>query len=165
VAILSIYAWKSAQETNNQLRAKMSAATADSANLQILFDVQKEKAEGLEQILAILGKPGARIAHLTGQAATPSVSGEILWDIEQNRCLLFGVFPLAPPGKIYQLWFVSPAAKVPAGLVKTGPAGRTFMMVPVPRNAAGAAEALVTLEPDNGSRIPTTPFCATGHFN
>jgi anti-sigma-K factor RskA len=164
-AILAIYAWKSAQGANVQLQAKLSAAKTDSDNLQILYDVQKDKAQTLEQMLAILSKPGTRIARLIGRPAAPSAAGEILWDVEQNLCLLFGAFPPAPPGKIYQLWFVSPAAKVLVESVKLDPAGRSFFVVPVPKNAAGAIEALVTLEPDNGSQIPTTPYCAIGRFN
>lgn len=164
-AILAIFAWKSAQGANTQLQAQLSAAKTDSNNLQILYEVQKEKAQSLEQILAILSKPGTRIARLTGLAAAPSAAGEILWDVEQKLCLLFGVFPTAPPGKIYQLWFVSPAAKVPVESIKLDPAGRAFIAVPVPKEAAGTGEALITLEPDNGSQIPTTPYCAIGRFN
>jgi anti-sigma-K factor RskA len=165
LAILAFYSWKSAKETNSQLEARVSAALADADNLRILLDIQKEKAGDLERILAVAGKHGARIARLVGQAAAPTSSGAVLWDPEQSQCLLFGFFPPEPEGKVYELWFVTPTARVPVGLIKTDPTGRTLARMPVPKNAADAAAIVVTLEPDNGSQIPTTPFCAVGRID
>jgi anti-sigma-K factor RskA len=165
VAVLAFFLWESAQRANIQSQASLSASHADADNLRILLNTQKEKAGDLEQIIAMVSKPGTRVARLIGQEAAPSSSGAILWDIEQNRCLLFGFFPPAPPGKTYEIWFVTPTARVPSGLVQSEPTGRVFTTIPVPADAANAAAALVTLEPDNGSQIPTAPFYAVGRFD
>jgi hypothetical protein len=165
LALGAVYLWKSAQESNGRLQARVSAARADAGDLQTRLDAEKAKAGDLEKILAGVSKPGARIARLAGQAAAPSFSAAILWDTEQKQCLILGILPPAPKGKAYQLWFVTPAAKVSAGLIKNDPAGRVFTTVGVPGNAADATAALVTLEPDNGSQIPTAPYYAVGRFN
>jgi hypothetical protein len=163
--LLTAYMLKSALETNTQLQAKISTAQADTDRLRALLSAQQGEAGKLEQILSIIGKPGGRVARLVGQPAPPSSSGAILWDTERNHCLLFGVFPPPPQGKAYQLWFVTPTVKVPAGLVRCDPDGRTFTTMRAPSSAMDATGVAVTLEPDNGSEIPTMPFCAVGRFN
>ena len=91
--------------------------------------------------------------------------GAVLWDTERGECLALGSFQDIPPGKVYQLWFFSAAAKVPVGLVKTDAGGRFFMKFPVPKEAQGATAVVVTAEPDNGSQIPTQPYCAAGRID
>ncbi len=165
LVILAIFLWKSANDTNIQLQARAAAAAADADNLRIRLDIQKSKVDDLEQVLTIVGKPGARIARLVGQAVAPSSSGAVFWDKEQRQCLIVGSFPAAPQGKAYQLWFVTPAARVSAGFIKVETSGHAFTTISIPGNAADAAVVLVTLEPDNGSQIPTTPYYAIGRFD
>jgi len=165
LAILAGYQWKLVRDANTQLQAKASASLADVGDLQKQLSANNGKAGDLEHILAALAKPGTRIARLTGQPGVPSAPGAMIWDTEQKRCLLFGFFAPAPEGKAYQLWFVTPTARVSAGLVKNDPEGHAFITVPVPGDATDAAAVLVTLEPDNGSQIPTMPFYALGRFN
>jgi len=104
------------------------------------------------------------MARLVVQAAAPASSAALIWDMEQNQGLLFGHFAPAPEGKSYQLWFFTPAAKVSAGSFKVNADGRTLVTVPVPRDAASASAAVITLEPDNGSQIPTSPYYAVGRI-
>jgi len=160
-AALAFFAYRSAQNANVQLQASASSAQADAKNLQMLLDIQKERVGELERIFTIASKPDARILHLAGQAPAPSASGAILWDTHQNQCLIFGTFPLPPEGKAYQLWFLTPTAKIAAGLLKPDPVGRFYTLAPVPRDVSSLAVA-VTLEPDNGSQIPTMPYVAIG---
>ena len=165
LAIASFFSWKMSKDTSNQLQAKLSAAQIDLAELQKQIDAGKEKSAGLEQIWVIVNRPGARIARLIGQAATLSNVGAILWDTAHDECLALGSFLAAPQGKSYQLWFFSATKKVPVGLIRTDAAGRFFMKFPVPKDAAGATAVVVTLEPDNGSEIPTAPYCAAGRID
>jgi anti-sigma-K factor RskA len=165
LALLALYAWKSSKDANAQLAAKLSASQADADDLRTLLAIQRERNGEFEQIMSILGKPGTRVLVLAGQPVTPSLSGAIFWDTERNLCLTIGNFPPAPEGKIYELWFVTPAAKTPAGSLKPNPTGRVFAALNVPLEITNLAGAIVTLEPDNGSQIPTIPFCAIGRFN
>jgi hypothetical protein len=165
LAIASYFVWKSSQDTNNQLQALLSAARMDAEELQKNIGSQKGRSRELEQIAAIANKPEARIARLIGQAATPSYAGAIFWDTQQNQCLVLGSFLPTPQGKVYQLWFFSATAKLPIGLLRTDSNGRVFMTLPVPKDTAGSTAVVVTLEPDNGSQIPTSPYCVAGRID
>ena len=165
LAIASFFSWKMSKDTSDQLQAKLSASQIDLAELQKQIDAGKEKSADLEQIRIIVNRPGARIARLIGQAETPSNVGAILWDTEHTECLALGSLLAAPQGKTYQLWFFSAAKKVPVGLIRTDAEGRFFIKFPVPIDAAGATAVVVTLEPDNGSEIPTAPYSAAGRID
>ncbi len=164
LAFLALYAWKSEQGTNSRLRAAVSAAQAEGKDLERLLEIQRERGSELEQIVSIVGKSEARFMRLKGQAAAPSASGILLWDTQQSQCLTFGLFPPAPQGRAYQLWFITPQERIPAGLLKTDPFGRAFTTLAVPPDMTNWTAAAVTLEPDNGSQIPTMPFYALGRF-
>lgn len=165
LAIASWYLWKTSQETNKQLQAKLAAARMDVEELEKQISSQIGKSAEMQQILSIVHKPEARIARLIGQAATPEFAGAILWDTKENECLAIGSFLPTPQGKVYQLWFFSAAAKIPVGLLQTSAGGRVFTTLRVPQEAAGATAVVVTLEPDNGSQFPTAPYCAAGRID
>jgi anti-sigma-K factor RskA len=162
VAIMIFLAWQSSDRTNAALKSQLSAAQADAENLRILMDVQKERVGTLDQILSISGRPAARIVRLAGQVTDTSGWGAILLDGRKNQCVTFGYFPPPPEGKVYQLWFITSMSKIPAGVLKTDPTGRTFANLPLPQDMTNVSAAAVTLEPDNGSQIPTMPFYAVG---
>jgi anti-sigma-K factor RskA len=159
------FIWKSSQDENRHLQARFDAARMDTEELRKQIDEQKLKSADLEQMLATMLKPEARIARLIGQTATPHHAGAILWNTKSMECLALGSFDPTPEGKIYQLWFFSPTTKIPVGLIKTDARGHIFVTLPVPKEAEGATAAVVTLEPDNGSQIPTAPYCAAGRID
>jgi len=161
----ALYALHSVRGTNTELEAKLAAANDDLSNLNILLDSQEEKTARLEQIASTVEKPETRIARLIEQTPAKPSLGALLWDTKQNHCLLLGSLPSPPPGKVYQLWFVTASARVSAGMIQTDPRGRIFAKVSVPETAANAALALITLEPGTGSQIPTSPYYAVGRFN
>ncbi len=161
----TIYAWHSTREANAELEANLAAVNADFDNLNILLDTQKEKTARLEQIMSIIEKPETRIAKLEAQSPDRSSFGAILWDREQNHCLLLGSLPAAPFGTAYQIWFVTAAAQVSAGTIPVDPMGRVFAEVPVPEGAVNAESVLITTESESGSQTPTRPYFAAGRFN
>jgi anti-sigma-K factor RskA len=165
LAAASYFLWKSSQDANRQLQAKWDATQMDAEELRKQIAEQKGKSTDLEQMLALMHKPEARIARLIGQVATPNYAGAILWDTKASECLVLGTFDPTPQGKVYQLWFFSSTAKIQVGLIKTDTTGRVFMTLAVPKEAEGATAAVVTLEPDNGSQIPTAPYCAAGRID
>ena len=165
LGLLAAYGWRSVSSTNEQLKANLSAAEEDTKDLGTMLDMRREKIENLDRILSAAGKPGSRIARLVLQSASPEYSGAVIWDTELDECIFLGHFPLPPEGKKYQLWFFTQAAKVSAGFLNINPAGKTFAKLPVAREAANAGAAVVTLEPDNGSLIPTSPYYAVGRID
>jgi hypothetical protein len=165
LGLVAVYLWRSALDTNNRLQVDISAARSDAESIRSELGIRKEEAGKLGKILDSVGKPGVRIARLIVQTAPPASLAVLIWDTEQSQCLVLGNFPPAPEGKRYQLWLFSPTAKVPAGFLKTNPAGGTFISMPVPQEAVNASAAVVTLEPDNGSQIPTSPYYAAGRID
>lgn len=165
LGLSAAYAWKSARELNMQLQAKVSVGLADIDDLQAKLDTYEVSSGSLDQILSMVGKPGTRIARLVVQSAMPESSAAVVWDTEKGNCLILGSFPSAPEGKKYQLWFFTPLAKVSAGSFNVDSKNRVFATIPVPGDAANAGAAVVTLEPDNGSSIPTSPYYAVGRIN
>jgi anti-sigma-K factor RskA len=76
-----------------------------------------------------------------------------------------GAFSPAPPGKDYQLWFVTSESKVSAGLIKANPDGPTCTTAPISNDLPHVTVVGITLEPEGGSPSPTTPFWTLGRFN
>jgi len=165
MAFWAFMSWRSAQETKSQLKAQQAAAKADMEELQKQISSQTDKSSRLGEILAIAHQPEARIGRLIGQSATPSYAGAIFWDTKMNQVLVMGSFHPTPQGKVHQLWFFSPTAKIPVGSLMPDESGRVFMTLSVPKEAAGATAVVVTLEPDNGAQIPTQPYCAAGRID
>jgi anti-sigma-K factor RskA len=137
---------------------------ADADNLRIMLDVQQGRAAELEQVLSMAGKPGVRLTRIAGPAAAPSPSGAVFWDAQQGVCLVIGLFPPEPEGKIYQLWFLKASEKIPGGALKIDPTGRVFSSSPIPRGIAGITTLAVTVEPASGSSTPTLPYYATARI-
>jgi hypothetical protein len=164
----ALYEWRFTEARNVHLEARISAAKTDIQNIRNELEGGKQDLSKLGIILNSFGKPGARISRLVVQTASPEIlptsSAAVVWDTEKDQCLVLGNFPPAPEGKRYQLWFFSQIAKVTAGAFTVTPTGPTFVTLPVPPEAAGATWAVVTLEPDNGSQIPTSPFYAKGQI-
>ena len=167
LAALGLFAanlWKSAEDRSTRLKAQLSAVRVDSDDLRTKLESNILKAANLDQIMAIVGKPAVRIARLTDQSPSPSFSAAVIWDTGEARCLVLGNLPPAPEGKRYQLWFFTQVARVSAGSITTSSTGQTFVSCSVPKEAAGASAAVITVEPDNGSQIPTSPYFAFGRI-
>jgi anti-sigma-K factor RskA len=165
IILWTLHSLKITRESSAQQQVQLSASQAKADDLQKKLNSQKEKPGDIEQILQVAGKPGVRVARLAGQSPAPASSGVLYWDAEQHRYWLMGSFPPAPQGRSYQLWLVTPSAKVSAGLIKVNPDGPTLATAPITENAPNATAAGITLEPGSGSPAPTTRFYALGHFN
>jgi anti-sigma-K factor RskA len=165
VTIAMFVFWNSGKNTIKDLQATIASNREDLKDKDDFLEVQRAILSEREQIYSIAGKPGARILQLSGQPSAPSASGAVLWDGAEGKFLAFGVLPSAPQGKIFQFWFLSSALKIPAGLIKQEPVnGRFFISGTIPREAATATLAGISLEPDNGSQIPTV-FYAVARIN
>jgi len=165
LAVASYFLWKTFQDETRQLQAKLTAARMDADELKKQIEEHAKTASRLEQITAAMRRPETRIARLIGQAAAPNHAGAVLWDTKAEECLIIGAFDATPQGKVYQLWFFSPTQKIPVGLIHPDAQGRVFTTLRVPEECAGATAVVVTLEPDNGSQIPTAPYCAAGRID
>jgi anti-sigma-K factor RskA len=162
--LVAFYNLHSMQALNARQAIELSSSQTAVDVLQKELEGQKKKPKDLEQILKIVGKSEVRVARLVGQPPAPSSSGTLFWDAEQRRYLLMGSFPPAPQGKAYQLWLVTPARKISAGLVNINSDGSAIITATISEDSPDATAVGITLEREGGSRMPTTRFYALGSF-
>jgi anti-sigma-K factor RskA len=140
------------------------ASETAGQNIDLKEHLARERALSVElaEINSVLSSPQWRIIPLAGQEPAPESSAKVYWDVQASRWVVTADLPPAPAGKVYQLWFVTPTAKVSAGLINPNKTGHSFTVVRFPSNVAQLAAAAITLEPEGGSQQPTMPIYAFG---
>ncbi len=68
----------------------------------------------------------------------------------------FSKLPALPRGKVYQAWTIAKGAKTPAPSVTFTPNADGVAVVALPADAGKLAAVAVSVEPDGGSKAPTT---------
>jgi hypothetical protein len=159
LAAIAFVAYRSQQSANVRAKSDISALKEDLGNLQASYDKEKEKQGALEQVISAVSRPDTRMIRLRGLNTALSASGAIIWDFKLKKCLVFGYMPPAAPGKSYQLWYMTPSAKVPSGTLTQDLSGFFYEWFPVPQDVTSAT-MVITLEPEGGSRQPTGSYYA-----
>jgi hypothetical protein len=104
-----------------------------------------------DAMLAIMSSPDAKIATTPlsdGGSVTVASSGKA-----NKAAVMVNGMPPAPEGKTYELWFISAAGAVPAGLMDSA---RAPAMQVLNGELGGATHVGITVEPAGGSEKPTT---------
>lgn len=112
---------------------------------------QVARSEHGAEMARLLQAPDAHIMRATvaGAPATTVVSRDM-----HQVMFLSSNLPSVPPGRAYQLWFISGGKPSSAGMVPPAGNGRTAaVMAPMP---ADAGQMALTVEPASGSSQPTT---------
>ena len=159
LAIVSFLAWQDEKQRAASARQQVAALQSESAELRARADRQAVKAQEIEQINAVLTAGNSEVIPLK---VDPAYSAKIYWDRQKNRWLVAVDLPRPPEGKGYQLWFVTPDAKISAGMIKTDETGHGFNIVDIPPAIGTVAFAAITVEPESGSEQPTSPIYAIG---
>lgn len=148
VAALSLFvSWRQTRQEADSARQRLAAASGEA-----------------QEMRARLNEPPSdpRVIRLDGQPPAPDSSGQIYWDKGNNNWVVAVNLPRPPRGKVYQLWFVKPDAKISAGLIKLDERGYGFSVINVPPEIGSLDAAAITLEPEGGSDAPTLPIYAFG---
>ncbi|MFY9609017.1 MAG: anti-sigma factor [Blastocatellia bacterium] len=165
-SVVSFIAWRlDRRDLKTQIGSnQQEALSALEDNLELREKLKREtaRAEELNQINAVLASGQWRMLTLAGQEPSPSASAKVYWDTKANRWVVTAELPPAPAGRVYQLWFVTPDAKISAGLIEPDQTGHGFAVVRVPSNITKLAAAAITLEPEGGSAQPTMPIYVLG---
>ena len=119
----------------------------------------EQRAALLREAVAAAGEPGALVASVSGTDAQPMARGfAVLSPREQTGYLVVDGLAAAPPGTVYQAWYVSGGVPRSAGLMTT-----TDGLGILPLATADPVEIVaLTIEPAGGSDHPTTPIVAAG---
>jgi anti-sigma-K factor RskA len=145
-----------------QEKARAAEAAGQTNDLRDELGRNSALTYELAQINSVLTSPRWRLIPLTGQPAAPNSIAKVYWDVQDSRWVVTAELPPAPEGKVYQLWCVTPTAKISAGLIKPDRSGHGFSVLSFPSSAAPLAAAAITLEPEGGSEQPTMPLYALG---
>ncbi|MEK6323987.1 MAG: anti-sigma factor [Acidobacteriota bacterium] len=155
-------AWQSERRPLQAAIEEGASAREENARLKEQLKKERSTSTELAQINSVLSSPQWRIIPLESQEPAPASSARIYWDVQGKRWVVTADLPPPPQGRVYQLWFVTPAAKISAGLINLHNDGHGFTVVQLPPNMNRLAAAAITLEPEGGSQQPTMPIYLLG---
>lgn len=115
----------------------------------------RQSAQRAETVGAILTAPDLVRFSLTSGNVERS-SAQLLWSRTRGLVLSASRLPAAPPETTYQLWLITNAEPVSAGLFAPDPTGRAALVTDaVPKVPGPVLGAEVTLEPSGGRPAPS----------
>jgi anti-sigma-K factor RskA len=160
VAVSSVLSLRSVIRSTNRELAEMRLNVVQIS--ETLAQVNQREGEHL-QVIKLLEGPGAAHIFLAAHegAPDPASNARIYWDKQVSKWLVAADMRPAPPGKVYQLWFLTPNPRS-AGLIETDQSGHGFSQVDVPKDIGEITGAAMTLEPEGGSAQPTMPIYVSG---
>jgi len=134
-----------------QLRVALDRVTDGERRVAVAL----RAAADAESPLAVLTAPDVRRIDLAGQPVAARASGRAFWSRTRGVVLTAANLPALPPGRTYQVWFVTSAAPVSIGLVKPDAAGSVRRLVDSRGDFPEPVAVAVTIEPDGGVPAPT----------
>jgi anti-sigma-K factor RskA len=102
----------------------------------------------------ILAAADVKRVDLAGQDVAPGASGRAFWSRSDGVMFTATGLPPLPKGKVYQLWVVTSAAPLSAGLLTPDESGHVMAVADMPPGVEPVAVA-VTIEPEGGVPSPT----------
>jgi anti-sigma-K factor RskA len=118
-----------------------------------------------ERLLTLLTLPEVKIVTLAGTEHAPKAGARLLWDAQREEWTVISHdLPPLPPGKAYQLWFLTSGAPVPSGTFQPDLHSRGIIQAKLPPHRADIAGAAVSLEPAGGVLQPTGNIVLAGKF-
>jgi Tfp pilus assembly protein PilV len=132
------------------------AATREDADRQIAE--ARQTAQKAQIVSDVLAAPDLIRFNLTSPSAPPRPYGQLLWSRSRGLVFSGSRVPAPSSGNTYQLWLMTTAEPVSAGLLMPDSAGRVTLVTDsppkVPRPVTGAS---VTVEPAGGRATPSGP--------
>jgi anti-sigma-K factor RskA len=159
VAIGSVGLFLKSMGERDRLRDSLRVASAEGGTRALALDSLRAAVADRDRMIANL--TGPNVAVMTLASADPaSPSGRMFWD-QAHDAWVFVAHNLARPkaGRTYQLWLVTPTAKISAGTFTPGATGDAIVRATYALPKDQLAAVAVTDEPESGSAQPTTtPF-------
>ena len=159
VAILGVGAFVNASRERAALReALLAARAANGTQLAVLDSLRASLASRERMITNLIGPQVAVMTLASTDPASPT--GRMFWDQQHDAWTLVAHrVPMPKSGRTYQMWLVTPTAKISAGTFMPSPDGEVMMQATYALPKDSLAAVAVTDEPMGGSPQPTTaPF-------
>jgi len=155
IAIGSMMGARSAAETA-ALRAEIDQARNMMARQAGEMEAMRLAMSEAAAAVHLVSSPSVTVFDLAAQGAETKGAARVFWDRAGSFWQMYGAeLPPLDPGRTYQLWFITPTAKVSAGSFKPTADGKARMRVQVPAEMGLIVAAAVTEEPEGGSAQPT----------
>ena len=156
VAVLGVGAFLQASRERDAARASLAAMQSASGTQLTALDSLRATLRTREQMIANLIGPQVAVMTLTSTMPT-APSARMFWDQQHNAWTFVGHhMPMPKAGRTYQMWLVTPKAKISAGTFMPSADGEVMMQATYPMAKDSLAAVAVTDEPMGGSAQPTT---------
>ena len=141
----------------SDLQSRMAALESESAR-------QLAELKRAREVVSTLTASDALRVTLVAAKTPPQPQGKAIY-VQARSSLIFlaSNFQALPAQKAYELWLIpANGAPIPAGVFKPDAHGSaTVINPPLPLGVEAKAFA-ITVEPDNGSSVPTMPIIMIG---
>jgi hypothetical protein len=156
VAILGVGAFLQASRERDAARASLAAMQAASGTQLAALDSLRARLASRERMITNL--IGPQVAVMTLSSTDPaSPTARMFWDRQHNTWTLVAHrIPMPKSGRTYQMWLMTPSAKVSAGTFMPSPDGEVMMQGTYALPTDSLTAVAVTDEPMGGSPQPTT---------
>jgi hypothetical protein len=156
VAILGVGAFLKASRERDAARQSLAAVQAASGTQLAALDSLRATLTARERMIANLIGPQVAVMTLTSTMPT-APTARMFWD-QQHGAWTFVAhhIPMPKAGRTYQMWLVTPTAKISAGTFMPSPDGEVMMQATYALPKDSLAAVAVTDEPMGGSPQPTT---------
>src|SRR5262245_38437149 len=111
--------------------AERRADAAEGATLEA-----RRTADSAQTALAVLAAPDLTRVDLAAQTPAPGASARALWSRRRGMVFTASGLPLAPAGRVYQVWVVTGQAPVSAGLLTLDQSGAATVFFATPPDIA-----------------------------
>jgi anti-sigma-K factor RskA len=132
---------------NFSLRSDLANANARASALQTQIAVNERVKSRDREMIADLVGPDSQHFNVP--------DGEVIRRGEHVYLVLKGL-PALPKGKVYQAWTLAKNAKTVAPSITFTPSAAGVAVVALPENANGLAAIAMSVEPEGGSKAPTS---------
>jgi anti-sigma-K factor RskA len=140
---LAVTSWIGDIALNNQLRQAQSQVARSTQRSTVLA---RDLAESRSTLSDLLSSDAKRYAITGGEVVT---RGDRLY-------IAMHELPAPPRGKVYQAWTLAKGAKKVAPSLTFVPDARGVAVVTVPVDARDTAAVAISVEPEGGSKQPST---------
>lgn len=151
VAVLLGISLYSAAESNKLKNEQIAALNQKINDVQNQLEREREARE-------LLASPATFVKALSGTKEIPAAKARLVFDPQTGKALLYVEgLPAPPPGKSYQIWFITdPKHPAPGRTFETDQTGRGVLRDQIPAQDLKAGTFAVTVEPPGGSPAPTS---------
>jgi len=137
------------------LRAELHDTVARLERSERQLNTATEAVAGAQLRMAVLMAPDLARVDLAGQARAPRAAGRAFWSRTRGLVFAASSLPQLPPGRTYQLWVITAARPISAGLVRPDQLGAVTAFFATPVDIPPPTAMAVTIEPEGGVPAPT----------